>query len=146
MNCSVLLYGGEAEPMEEGFKSALVFTCFPHFFYCATLGDNELIQASFWGGYYCRQNGLKSWNCPGFGQNFHKQPGGDTAKWAAPTRSNKQGTRYQVPSCWVLGGGEVNHGSGAHGNPAVRVALCIPLFCIFCQYCCCYCLLHLLFC
>jgi len=76
--------------------------------------------------------------CPGFSQdgvNFHKKPGGDTAR--RPSILAKWVMQYHVMSCSLPSGGagwgEVNHSSReCEVLGRKRIALRIPLFCIFC--------------
>jgi len=77
--------------------------------------------------------------CSGYGQDrasFHQKPGRDTARLAESNWTNKTG--WSIPSAIMLGSGEGelageggNRGLGARGHQAVRVVLCISLFCIF---------------
>jgi len=78
-------------------------------------------------------------DCPGFGWArviFSPEARRGHSQVADPNWPNKQSIWYYVPSGLVgtgaTGWGEVNHGSGVHwASGGERVALCIPLFCIF---------------
>jgi len=94
--------------------------------------------------------------CLGFGQDrvhYHQKPGGDTAGRADPTWPNR--TWYSIPCAAMLGSGwgagqeEGSRDSGARrapGSECCSVHFTVSFLYYPYQYCCCYCLLHLLFC
>jgi len=94
--------------------------------------------------------------CPRFSQdrlNFHKPPGGYTARPADSNWPDKPGIQCHVTSCLVQGGGagqgEVNLCSGAcgalDGNSFSVLSVVYFVYSSY-QYYCCYCSLPLLFC